>query len=187
MNQKLKPGDKAPDFRYDSPWKSDQVFYETIGNRPAAVVFLRYFGCPVCRMEMVDLKKKIELFDQKKATVFVVLQSPPATIASLCEQEDWPFTIVCDPDADVFKLYHVEPGGVFKYLHPAGLIAAIKATFRGFAHGRFEGKETQLPAAFIVAADQTIAFSYYGKHVSDTPSPETLAAAIESCVMGSDG
>ena len=179
MNRKLKSGDNAPDFRYDSPWKSDQVFYNTIGNKPAVIVFLRYFGCPVCRMEMANLKKKIELFKQKEATVIVVLQSSPATIASLGKQEDWPFTIVCDPDADAFKLYHVEPGGLFKYLHPAGLIAAIKATFQGFVHGKFEGRETQLPAAFVVAADKTITFSYYGKNISDTPPPETLAAKIK--------
>ncbi len=179
MNLKLKPGDSALDFRFDSPWKSDQAFYQTIANKPAAVVFLRYIGCPVCRMEMANLKKKIDLFNQKEAKVFVVLQSSPATIASLGKQEDWPFTIVCDPDAEVFKLYHVEPGGIFKYLHPAGLIAAIKATFQGFMHGKFEGRETQLPAGFVVAADKTITFSYYGKNISDTPPPETLAEYIQ--------
>jgi peroxiredoxin len=179
MNLKLKPGDSALDFRFDSPWKSDQAFYQTIANKPAAVVFLRYIGCPVCRMEMANLKKKIDLFNKKEAKVFVVLQSSPATIASLGKQEDWPFTIVCDPDAEVFKLYHVEPGGIFKYLHPAGLIAAIKATFQGFMHGKFEGRETQLPAGFVVAADKTITFSYYGKNISDTPPPETLAEYIQ--------
>jgi len=178
MNPKLKPGDNAPDFRFDSPWKSDQAFYQIAAKKPAAVVFLRYFGCPVCQMEMANLKKKIDIFNQKKAKIFVVLQSSPATIASLGKQEDWPFTIVCDPDAEVFKLYHVEPGGFFKYLHPAGLLAAIKATFQGFMHGKFEGRETQLPAGFVVAADTTITFSYYGKNISDTPQPETLAANI---------
>jgi len=179
MNQKLKPRDNAPDFRFDSPWKSGQTFYQTVADKPAAVVFLRYFGCPVCRMEMAAMKKKIELFNQKGAKVFVVLQSSPATIAPLSKQEDWPFTIVCDPAAEIFKQYHVEPGGFFKYLHPAGLIAAIKATFQGFMHGKFEGRETQLPAAFVVAADKTITFSYYGKNISDTPPPETLAAKIK--------
>lgn len=178
MNHQLKPGDNAPDFRFDSPWKSSQAFYTTKANRSAVVVFLRYLGCPVCRMEMADLKKKIDLFNRKKAAVFVILQSSPATIASLSKQEDWPFTIVCDPDAEVFRQYHVEPGSIVQYLHPAGLIAAIKATFRGFMHGKFEGRETQLPAAFVVAADKTITFSYYGKNISDTPRPETLAENI---------
>jgi len=43
----------------------------------------------------------------------------------------------------VFQLYDVEAGGIIKYLHPAGLIAAIKATFRGFLHGKLkEGNTT---------------------------------------------
>jgi len=179
MNLKLKPGENAPDFRFDSPWKSDQAFYQTAAKKSAAVVFLRYFGCPVCQMEMADLKKKIDIFNQKGAKVFVVLQSSPAIISSQSKQEDWPFTIVCDPDAEIFKLYHVEAGGIFKYLHPAGLIAAIKATFQGFMHGKFEGRETQLPAGFVVAADKTISFSYYGKNISDSPTPEILAENIK--------
>ena len=59
------------------------------------------------------------------------------------------------------------------------MIGTIKATCKGFKHGKFEGKETQLPAAFVVNAMKVINYAYYGKHVSDVPSPETLAANIE--------
>jgi len=64
----------------------------------------------------------------------------------------------------------VEAGGIFKYLYPAGLIAAIKATCRGFLHGKFEGKETQLPAAFALTADKIIKYAHYGKNIGDMPS-----------------
>jgi len=175
LNTPIKTGDKAPNFQFDTPWASSQDFYETIQHQNAIFVFLRYHGCPVCQMEMANLKRDIELFNQKETRIFVFLQSSTATLIPLLNEEDWPFNIVCDPKGIIFQLYAVEPGGIIKYLHPAGLISAIKATARGFAHKKFEGKETQLPAAFIIKSDKTIKYAYYGKNISDVPKPSTLA------------
>lgn len=179
LSTRLKVGDKAPNFQFDTPWKFSQDFYETIQHQHTVFVFLRYHGCPICQMEMANLKREIELFNQKEARVFVFLQSSTATLLPLLKEEDWPFNIVCDPKGKIFQLYNVEPGGLLKYLHPAGLIAAIKATSRGFIHKKFEGKETQLPAAFIIKSDKTIKYVYYGKNVSDVPKPSTLAENLE--------
>ncbi|MFZ5569537.1 MAG: peroxiredoxin-like family protein [Thermodesulfobacteriota bacterium] len=175
MAPMLKPGDKAEDFRFETPWDISRNFYSATAGKTAVLVFLRYFGCPVCRMEMADLKREIGLFNRKQAEVLVFLQSPPATLAIHANPEDWPFTIVCDPTGELFRLYGVETGGIFKYLHPAGLVAAVKATARGFRHGKFEGRETQLPAVFVVSREKTIAWAHYGKTIGDVPSPLAIA------------
>ena len=130
-------------------------------------------------MEMANLKHEVSLFNQKDIRVYVILQSSSEVVASIAKKEDWPFTIVCDPLSDIFQHYLVEPGGILKYLHPRGLFAAIKAIFKGYKHGKFEGKETQLPAAFVVGSDKTILYAYYGKNISDVPSPKTLADIIK--------
>ncbi len=179
MSTQLKVEDKAPNFQFDTPWSSSQDFYETIQNQNAVFIFLRYHGCPICQMEMVNLKREIKLFKNKNARVFVFLQSSTATLTSLAKKEDWPFDIVCDPKGTIFQLYGVEPGGILRYLHPAGLIGAIKATGRGFIHKKFEGKETQLPAAFIVKSNKNIKYAYYGKNISDVPKPATLAGKVD--------
>lgn len=179
MKKPLKLGDNAPNFRFDTPWKFAQDFYETIQHQDAVFVFLRYHGCPVCQMEMVNLKRDIELFNQKETRVFVFLQSSTETLIPLLKEEDWPFDIVCDPKGTIFQRYAVEPGGIIKYMHPAGLVAAIKATIQGFGHKKFEGKETQLPAAFIIKSNKTIIFAHYGKNISDVPKPSALAKSLE--------
>jgi peroxiredoxin len=170
MKSKLTIAKKAPDFRFKTPWDDEVKFYDAVGNNPAVLIFLRYYGCPVCQMEMAKIKQESELVSKKGGRVFVVLQSAPETLASLTNKEDWPFTIISDPQGKVFQLYDVEAGGIIKYLHPAGLIAAIKATFRGFLHGKFEGKETQLPAAFAMKADKIIKYAHYGENIGDMPS-----------------
>jgi peroxiredoxin len=179
MNAKLRVGDKAPDFIFETPWERGRGFYEAAGNKPAVLVFLRYLGCPICQIDMANLKREIGLIEQKGARLFVILQSSPDVVASATKKEDWPFTIICDPKGDLFQLYHVEPGGIIKYLHPAGLVAAIKATLQGYRHGKFEGHETQVPAVFIVAPDKVVKYAHYGRHISDVPSPSTLAANID--------
>jgi peroxiredoxin len=170
MYSKLALGNKAHDFKFKTPWDDKVKFYDAVGNNPAVLIFLRYYGCPVCRMEMAKIKREIDLVRRKKGLVFVALQSAPETMASLIKKDDFPFTIICDPQGKVFQLYGVEAGGIIKYLHPAGLIAAIKATCRGFLHGKFEGKETQLPAAFAMTADKIIKYAHYGKNIGDMPS-----------------
>jgi thioredoxin-dependent peroxiredoxin len=169
MNSKLKIGNKALDFKFKTPWDEEINFYDAVGDNPAVLIFLRYYGCPVCQMEMAKIKREINLAEKKGVRVFVFLQSAPETIASLIKKDVFPFTIVCDPQGKIYQLYAVEAGGLIKYLHPAGLVAAIKATFRGFMHGKFEGKETQLPAAFAMTADKVIKYAYYGENISDIP------------------
>ena len=174
MNRRLKAGDKAPNFQFDTPWRSLQDYYENTQNKKSIFVFLRYHGCPICQMEMANLKREINLFHQKEVELFVFLQSSTATLLPVLKEEDWPFHIVCDPKGIVFQLYAVEQGGLIKYLHPAGLMAAVKATSRGFMHKKFEGRETQLPAAFVIKPDKTIAYAYYGRNISDVPKLSTL-------------
>jgi peroxiredoxin len=178
MNSRLTLGNEAPDFKFKTPWADEVNFYDAVGSNPAILIFLRYYGCPVCQMEMVKIKQEINLAAKKGVHVFVILQSAPETIASLIKKDDFPFTIICDPQGRVFQLYGVEAGGIIKYLHPAGLVAAIKATCCGFMHGKFEGKETQLPAVFAVAADKIIRYVHYGENISDMPSLAKIMTGI---------
>ena len=52
----LSPGSKAPDFRFNTPWEGSANFYETIGTDSVVLIFQRYIGCPVCQMEMANLR-----------------------------------------------------------------------------------------------------------------------------------
>lgn len=175
MSNRLKAGDEAPNFTFDLAWNPSRDFHEALQHHDAILVFLRYQGCPICQMEMANLRRDIGLFNEKNARTYVFLQSSTDTLMQQLKKNDWPFDIVCDPNGKIYRLYHVEPGGIIRYLHPAGLIAAIKAIGSGFAHRRFEGKETQVPAVFIVSSDRTIKYAYYGQYISDVPSPSTIA------------
>lgn len=179
MGARLRAGDEAPNFRFDSPWRASQDFFEVTRGHDAVLVFLRYHGCPVCRMEMAQLRRDAGLFTERRARLFVVLQSPIDTVRRLLRRDDWPFEIVCDPTGDVYRRYAVEAGGVMRYLHPAGLVATAKALCSGASHGRFEGRETQLPAVFVIGPDRIVKYAHYGTHIGDVPAPSRIAAQLD--------
>lgn len=170
--KQLQIGNIAPNFTFNTPWEKS-VEFEPTKSGPSVLFFLRYIGCPICLFEMAKIKNDIGLAGNYK--VYIVLQSDPKIVASKTEKKDWPLTIVCDPNSDLFKLYKVEPGSIMAYLNPKGLIAAVKATLKGHMHGRFEGVETQLPATFVIGSDKKIQYAYYGKRMDDVPSLEFIS------------
>ena len=83
MNSKLTIGNKALDFKFKTPWDGEVNFYDAVGNNPAVLIFMRYYGCPVCQMEMAKIKQEINSAGKKGARVFVILHSVTDMIASL--------------------------------------------------------------------------------------------------------
>ena len=177
--KKLKIGDKAPDFIYETPWGKGLKFSESSAGKPSVLMFVRYLGCPICQTDIENLKNEIGIVEQGRENLYVVLQGSPETLASLTEKEEWPFAVIIDHDGRIFRQYRVDPEGIIKYLHPAGLIAAVRATVQGYRNGRFEGRETQLPAVFIVDQDGTIRLAHYGDHFPVRASSKAGAARVQ--------
>lgn len=168
----LQSGSIAPNFTFETPWEKGLTF-DPSKSGASILFFLRYIGCPVCQFEMAKIKRDIEIVGKYK--VYVVLQSDPKRVASKTEKKDWPLTIICDPNSELFKLYKVEAGSILEFMNPRGLITAIQATFKGHLHGKFEGRETQLPATFVIDADKKIQYAYYGRRINDVPSLSFLS------------
>jgi peroxiredoxin len=179
MGKRLYAGGDAPVFVFDTPWKKGLRLSDSIKKGPTVLVFLRYIGCPVCQMEVARFRADFDEFKRRKTELLVVLQSEPATITKATSEKDIPFPIVCDPKGDIFSLYGVNAGSIFSYLSPGSTMGALRAIRRGFKHGKFEGKEMQLPAAFVIDKNQRITFAYYGKNVADVPKTDVLLKIID--------
>jgi peroxiredoxin len=165
---------KAPDFSFDTPWEKSLRFYKSMGKGATILFFLRYAGCPICQMKLSEIIHDWERFKRKGCAVFVVIQSEPEVVKSHLFGEEISFKIICDPKEELFALYGVKPGGILGYIAPSVIAKAVKATKKGFKHGKKEGKEMQLPAVFIIDNAGTINYAYYGKNVGDLPNNSVL-------------
>ena len=178
VKDKITNGMTAPDFTFSSPWETSIKLYDYLNKGRALVIFLRYMGCPLCQMKIAELKTDWHRFEEKKVKILVVLQSKSENITGMVEKEDIPFTIICDPDEEIFKLYGVVPGSIFRYITPGVIAKAMKAKKGGFKHGVSEGKEMQLPAVFLIGPDKIVSYAYYGKNVGDVPDNDTLIGIL---------
>ncbi len=74
----LSAGEYMPDFMFSTPFEKELFFSETVKKKEkTALLFLRYYGCPVCQLEMRNLAKMYTELTKGHAQILVVLQSDP--------------------------------------------------------------------------------------------------------------
>lgn len=180
---KLEKGLSMPDFSYLNPYKcEEQKFSEFAKGKKTYVVFLRYFGCTVCRLDLHIYAERIKEFTDKNAQLMVVLQSNPKIVADEAPEGTFPFEIACDPTQSIYKEFEIEPAKNKLALVGSSPFAAMKkmkaAKKFGFQHGEYEGNEEQLPAVVLVDENGNITYSHYAKNLVDIPSVDEMIAKL---------
>lgn len=171
---KLLPGGRLPRFRFDTPYAPQQRIAALYEQAPLFLVFLNNFGHPVTRRVIQDyLESWNELEGCRLACV---VRSHPQLIAEAIPEDTMPFTIICDPDGELYRHFEVaSEASIFRYgsLKALGILQeAKKAGYRSH-----KGKALQLPLTLLVDTDGTILMAHYGKSLTDLP--EDCAAMSE--------
>lgn len=141
--------------------------------------FTRYAGCPVCQLEVARIATAMPELRARSCGVWMVFQSTAERLRAAMAEWRPGFAAVADPTARLYDAFAVE-ASVAGYLAPGSLVALARATMAGKRHGRFEGRETQLPAAFVLDPAGRIAFAQYGRSLGDAAPIPALLAAIDS-------
>ncbi len=177
---KLQVGDVMPDFLFDTPFSRGNTLVQAMGGVKTAIVFLRYYGCTLCRLDLAQYKAGYTALQQAGGQLLVVLQSDADLLRQELEgQNSFPFDIVCDPKGDLYQQFEILPAeSKVKMAGPGTMVKIAKATAAGHHHGRYEGDELQLPAAFVLDADRHVLFAHYAKTVDDVPTIRELTAQL---------
>ena len=180
--EKLTVNCTMPDFSCVTPFTSPLSLDDLVNRVPGktALVFLRYYGCPICQL---DLREYAEYYEKIRATggqLLVVLQSDPKLLAETITPETFPFDILCDPQMALYQQLSIEPAAsMLKMMSLSVVKKVIRSAKSGFKHGQYEGHEQQLPAAFILDRTRKILFAHYGKDAADVPTAEALAELMK--------
>ena len=177
----LNKGDKMADFTYVTPYSSANRLSETVKKCPGrtAIVFLRYYGCRMCQLDMLDYAEQYEAIRAAGGQLLVVLQSNPAKLAAQIPAGSVPYQIVCDPEQKLYREFDIRPASSKETMKNESTAAkAARIAELGLVHGDYEGEELQLPAAFVVDHDLNVTWAHYGQVISDTPTAEELASLI---------
>ncbi|MFV0414395.1 MAG: peroxiredoxin-like family protein [Oscillospiraceae bacterium] len=185
MNETLIVGQHMPDFTYDTPFATNRRWSTTVtGAKSTALVFLRYYGCPICQLDMRELQKSYAGFEATGGKLLVVLQSNPEALRAQIQPDTFSFEIVCDPEQTIYRLF-----GVKRAASTTGLLGIktmgklLRSAAKGIRHGAYEGDELQLPAVFIANKQGLITFLHYGKQAGDLPSTMQLMQFLDKATQ----
>ncbi len=171
---KLEVGTTIPDITLHTHRGEDLSLMDVVqGNKKTVFLFLRYYGCTLCQLDLMEYKRRYHDFKDRGFEVVIVLQSTPEVIAA--GGANLPYIVVCDPKMELYKMLEIAPAKSKLGLASFGAIRKIKAAKKaGFVHGAYEGEELQLPAGFIIDQQGKVMYSKYAKHLTDLPGVDEI-------------
>lgn len=170
------------DFLYDTPFTRGNRLSEAVRrvNGKTALIFLRYYGCPMCQLDLFEYAVKYDLVRQTGGQILVVLQSHPNVLKQEITDNTFPYEIVCDPDMELYRMLSIDPAAsMLKMMSLKALKKVIRSKKLGYKHGLYEGNEQQLPAAFILDSTLNVHYAHYGKDAGDVPDTEELVKLLK--------
>jgi len=123
----LGPGDTAP----DAPLVNLEGLLEMLSTgwreRPAAVIFLRYFGCPICRQQVLRLRNDWERFERAGMEVVLVGHGGPDDARRFVEARPVPFRVLVDPSRAAYERFGLKRGSIPQVFGPQCVVPMVRA------------------------------------------------------------
>jgi thioredoxin-dependent peroxiredoxin len=133
-NQKLAPGDTAPDFSLPDA-DGTQVSLSALRGQRVIVYFYPAAMTPGCTKEACDFRDNLGVLTDAGLTVLGISPDTPARLAKFRDKEKLNFPLLADPDLAVHKAY-----GTYgeKTMYGRKTVGVIRSTFVVGADGRIE-------------------------------------------------
>jgi peroxiredoxin len=156
----LKEGDKAPIFKLESFNAGTINLAELIGEQKIVLIFSRYFGCPLCQLDLKTLLTRKEEIEQKKGRILYITQSGESVANKYIEQENIDFPVIPSSKDELYREYGLGLMTTEAFTKvPSKLKEAMKL---GIEHGEYEGWEKQGPGAFVIDKNGKIVHAQKG-------------------------
>ncbi len=153
-------------------------------NTPRALilVFLRQYGCPLCREHVTALRNHHADFAAEGVAVAAIGQGTPRDARRFRAQLSLPFPILSDVDRSAFAAYGLLDGTVEQVYSLTPGLRLAGAMLRGHLPHRTVGSVRQLPGTFVIDRDGVIRTAHPGLHAADVPEIASLLPRIVAMV-----
>ena len=129
-------GDLAPDALLTDLERREVRLSSLWKERPAVVVFLRYFGCPFCQTQVVTLRNEHERIRRSGADVGLVGHGDPEAAIEFASSKGLPFPLLLDRDRGTYRAYGLVQGKAMQVLSPR---VALPGSGQSFPQRRASG------------------------------------------------
>jgi peroxiredoxin len=175
-------GDPAPSVVLLDPATGDVLLSQCWMHRPVVVVFLRYFGCPFCQMQVVALRDDQQRFADVGADIVLVGQGDFTQEVAFREARHVPFPILLDPQRLAYRAYGLGRATTMQIFGPRVALPFVRANLhpetmqRGLKGGSFR----QLPGTFVVDTEGIVRLAHRNRTVADNPTNAVVLEALRA-------
>ena len=133
-NNRLEPGDPAPDFTLADADGNDVSLHDYRGQR-VVVYFYPAAMTPGCTKQACDFRDRLSLLQDAGLAVLGIAPDKPAKLAKFRERDALTFPLLSDPDKEVLLAY-----GAFgeKTMYGKKVTGVIRSTIIVGADGKVE-------------------------------------------------
>lgn len=146
-------------------------------DRPAVLLFVRHFGCLLCREHTARVQARLAEIHAAGAEVYVIGNGAPTFIEGFREATGWTGAVYTDPSLEVYKAAGLRRG-VFTVIHPRAAIAALGALRGGFKQGATQGDQLQQGGVVVVAPSGEVVWAHVSEYAGDNADPDAIVAAL---------
>jgi peroxiredoxin len=146
-------------------------------DRRVALIFVRHFGCMLCRAFVTELQAQLHRSGHPTDDVVVIGNAEPSAIADFRAQQDIDLTVYVDPERHAYSAlgFRDDVGGS---ANPRMILAAFDAWRRGARQGAMAGHPWQLGGVVIVEPSGEISFVHASRYAGDDPPIELILDRI---------
>ncbi len=156
----IKEGDKASIFKLDSYNAGTIDLAELLGKQKIVLIFSRYFGCPICLVDLNTLMKRKSEIQEKGLKILYITQSGEKVAKEYIEKENIDFPVIPSSKDELYAKYGL---GVMTNEAVKQIPSKLKDVKKyGFEHGEYEGWEKQGPGQFVIDEQGTIIHALKG-------------------------
>jgi len=155
----LSEGDEAPLFKLDS-YNTGTIDLAEFKGQKVVLIFSRYFGCPICLLDLSTLMKRKSEIEDKGAKIIYITQSGEKIAKEYIEKENIDFPVILSPKDELYADYGLG-------LMTSNSFTKVKEKLNeakelGIEHGEYEGWEKQGPGQFVINEKGTIIHALKG-------------------------
>ncbi|TFG03732.1 MAG: redoxin domain-containing protein [Promethearchaeota archaeon] len=144
----IKIGQDAPLFKLQSYNAGMIDLEELIGSQKIVLIFSRYFGCPICHLELNQILERYEEIEDKGAKLLYITQSGDKIAKEFIKNKGITFPVIASTKDDLYKEYGL---GMMTPEAVKQVRKKVKEAFAaGIEHGEYEGWEQQGEGQFII-------------------------------------
>lgn len=119
-----------------------------IGKQKIVLIFSRYFGCPICQLDLNILLEDIDKIRAKGAKLLYITQSGEKVAKEYIDKYKIDFPVILSSKDELYAEYGLG-------LMTAGAVAEVRSKLKeamklGIEHGEYEGWEKQGPGQFVI-------------------------------------